>query len=144
MIDFNKIQGGVSKDHRGQIRFINEFDMTAVKRFYIIQNADVHLVRGWRGHRIEQRWFYVIKGGFVVQLIKINDWETPDKDLSVQQEILKADEMQILHVPAGYATAFRATDPDSELIVFADHPISHAILDDYTWPLEYFVNLVVG
>jgi len=32
----NYIQGGIAKDHRGEIRFMNEFDMSLVKRFYII------------------------------------------------------------------------------------------------------------
>ncbi|WP_394676731.1 WxcM-like domain-containing protein [uncultured Sphingobacterium sp.] len=143
MMDFDRIKGGVAKDHRGEIRFFNTFDMTEVKRFYIIKNADVDLIRGWRGHRIEQRWFYILKGSFVFHLIKINEWEEPDKHLPIQQQILANDEIQILYVPAGYATAFQATDPDSELMVFADYPLSHASFDDYTWSLDYFVNLEI-
>lgn len=40
------IRGGIAKDHRGQIRFVNDFDMSLVKRFYIIKNADTEIVRG--------------------------------------------------------------------------------------------------
>lgn len=49
----NIIQWGVAKDQRGQIRFVNDFDMSLVKRFYIIKNLDTELVRGWRAHKIE-------------------------------------------------------------------------------------------
>jgi dTDP-4-dehydrorhamnose 3,5-epimerase len=60
--------------------------------------------------------------------------------LPVEKRVLKAEELQVVHVPVGYGTAFRALENDSELLVFADHGIDHAPQDDYTWPLEYFVK----
>src|SRR5690606_41963258 len=86
MREINTIQGGIAEDHRGHIRFVNEFDMTQVKRFYIIKNKDTDLVRGWRAHRIEQRWFYVLSGSFSVDLIKIDDWENASPDLARSEE----------------------------------------------------------
>ncbi len=140
MKDISIIKGGEASDQRGQIRFVNDFDMSAVKRFYIITNADTELVRGWRGHRIEQRWFYVLSGAFEVSLLKIDNWGNASKDLPVHMKILRACNMQVLHVPKGYATAFRAIEANSELLVYADHPISHAPLDDHTWPIDYFIH----
>lgn len=136
----NKIIGGVAKDHRGQIRFVNDFDMTQVKRFYIIKNADTELVRGWRAHRMEQRWFYVLSGAFSVDLVQIDDWDNASPDLCVEKKILKAEEQQVLYVPAGYGTAFQALEPESELVVFADYGIDNAKNDDYTWAEDFFVN----
>lgn len=134
----NCITGGIAKDHRGHIRFVNDFDMSLVKRFYIIQNADTDLIRGWRAHRIEQRWFYVLSGVFSIDLVKIDNWENTARDLPVETKVLKADDQQVLHVPAGYGTAFRALEPGSQLLTFADHGIEHAKNDDYTWPADYF------
>lgn len=134
------IQGGIAQDQRGHIRFVNDFDMSLVKRFYMIKNADVELVRGWRAHRIEQRWFYVVAGAFEVELIQIDNWDEPAKDLPIERVNLESANMEVLHVPKGYGTTFRALQPDSELLVFADHGIEHAPLDDYTWPLEYFIG----
>lgn len=136
----SNIQGGIAKDHRGQIRFVNDFDMTQVKRFYIIKNADISLVRGWRAHRMEQRWFYVMSGSFTVDLVKIDDWSNASPNLPIERRVLKALENQVLHVPVGYGTAFQALEPDSELLVFADFSIENAVKDDYTWPKEYFVH----
>jgi len=136
----NIIQGGVEKDHRGQIRFVNDFDMTEIKRFYIITNVNVELVRGWRAHRIEQRWFYALKGSFFVDIVQISDWENVDSKSIVERRILKSDSMELLHLPPGYGTAFQAIEEESELLVFADYPISHAKYDDYTWAEHYFVN----
>ncbi|WP_104384579.1 WxcM-like domain-containing protein [Sphingobacterium sp. HMA12] len=140
MSELNLIQGGIAKDERGQIRFVNDFDMSLVKRFYIIKNADTELVRGWRAHRIEQRWFYVLSGSFNVDFVKIDNWENPASSLPVEKRILNAADMKILHVPAGYGTAFRALESDSELLVYADYPVSHAPVDDYTWKSDYFTN----
>lgn len=134
------IQGGIAKDERGQIRFVNDFDMSLVKRFYMIQNADVELVRGWRAHRIERRWFYIVAGAFEVDLVQIDNWEKPDINLEILKFKLDVSDMQVLYVPSGFGTAFRALQPNSELLVFADHGIEHAPLDDYTWPLEYFIG----
>jgi len=136
------ITGGIAKDHRGQIRFVNDFDMTAVKRFYSIKNADTELIRGWRAHRIEQRWFYVLSGSFELNLVQIDNWDNASPDLPVEKMILKAEEQQVIHVPMGYGTAFRALENGSELLVFADYGIAHAKNDDYTWPADYFVNRV--
>ncbi|MDR2283830.1 MAG: WxcM-like domain-containing protein [Sphingobacterium sp.] len=138
MIDI--IQGGMASDHRGAIRFVNTFDMTQVKRFYIIQNKDTELVRGWRAHRMEQRWFYLLSGSFVLDLVKIDDWEHASPDLTIERRILKADDRQVIHVPVGYGTAFQAIEEGSELLVFADYGIDNAPNDDYTWPSDYFVN----
>ena len=134
------IQGGIAKDHRGQIRFVNDFDMTQVKRFYIIKNADTELVRGWRAHRMEQRWFYVLSGSFTVDLVKIDNWEQPSVELDVERHVLHESDQQVLHVPVGYGTAFQSIEPDSELLVFADFGIENAKNDDYTWPVHYFVK----
>jgi len=135
------IQGGVAGDERGQIRFVNEFDMSLVKRFYIIKNADTELIRGWRAHRIEQRWFYVLSGSFSVGLVKIDKWESPDPSLPIVNVVLNASEMRVLHVPSGYGTAFKALESGSELLVYADYSIAHASLDDHTWASSYFKNL---
>lgn len=141
MIDF--IKGGIAKDVRGQIRFVNDFDMCSVKRFYIIKNADTELVRGWRAHRIEQRWFYVLSGSFSVDILEIDNWGSASNDLPVRKEVLRADDGLVLHLSPGYATAFQALENNSELMVFADHGIDHAIHDDYTYPLDYFINRTV-
>ncbi|MGO1245738.1 WxcM-like domain-containing protein [Sphingobacterium sp. JB170] len=137
----NHIPGGIAKDERGQIRFVNEFDMSLVKRFYVIKNVDTELIRGWRAHQIEQRWFYVLSGAFEINLIKIDNWEQASADLPVEKRLLSAENPEVLHIPKGYGTAIKATSPNSELLVFADHGIEHASKDDHTWELSYFQNL---
>lgn len=136
----NILQGGISTDHRGQIRFVNDFDMKQVRRFYIIKNNDTQVIRGWRGHRIEKRWIYVISGTFSVDLVKIDNWEESSRELPIERHILKANSQQLLFIPAGYAMSFRAMVIESEMLVYADHGLENAKNDDYTWPTDYFIS----
>lgn len=135
------IQGGVAKDLRGQIRFVNEFDMHSVRRFYLIKNSETKDARGWRAHRIEQRWFYVVTGKFQFGIVTIDDWTLPSRDLNIKYVKLDASENRILHVPPGHAVVFKSFDKLSELLVFSDFNLQHAALDDFTYDLEYFKNL---
>ncbi|WP_433895709.1 WxcM-like domain-containing protein [Sphingobacterium mizutaii] len=137
---FKFIQGGIAKDHRGQIRFVNSFDMKEVKRFYIITNSDLKLIRGWRAHKIEQRWFFVLSGSFKFEIVKIDDWNMPDRNLKIEEIVLDSKDNKVFHIPAGYGTSFRAIEPHSEILVFADYYLEHSSIDDYSYDLNYFVN----
>lgn len=132
------INGGHHIDERGQIYFVNDFDMTKVKRFYRIKHHDTSAIRGWRGHKIEQRWFHVYRGAFEIKLIEIDNWQTPGQFLHVTKMVLSAVEDSVLYIPAGFVTSLKATSANSEMIVFADYDIDHAKNDEYLFPLNYF------
>lgn len=134
------IQGGEASDQRGSIRFVNDFDMTEVKRFYIIENGYSNIIRGWRGHKMEKRWFYVLSGKFKLSLVKIDNWANPNQDLPVETMLISAIDQQVVVVPEGYATAFQAVESSSKLMVFANYGIENAKNDDYVWPQDYFFN----
>lgn len=138
---YSFIEGGISIDKRGQIRYVNEFDMTKIRRFYLIKNSDHKIIRGWRAHKVEERWFFVVSGSFIFNLVKIDNWISPSRELEIIKLDLEGINNKILHVPAGYGTAFQAKEDGSELLVFADHSIEHAEFDNYTYDPEYFVNL---
>lgn len=134
------IKGGSHTDHRGTLRFMNDFDMSPVRRFYTISHPDTQTTRGWRGHRIEQRWFYVTEGVFEIEFVSIDDWKSPSKDLPISSFIMASKNNEILHVPVGYATRIRALEDNSRVILFADYSIENTKLDDHLWPLDYFKN----
>ena len=135
------IKGGISRDERGQIRFVNEFDMDNIKRFYIIKNIDCNTLRGWRAHRIEKRWFYAVSGVLKIAVVRIDNWKTPSKDLPIKQFFLNSEKSDVLYVPEGYGTLIQAMEENSEVIVFADHNIDHAKYDDHVYSTDCFINL---
>ena len=44
------------------LRFCNDFDLSAVKRFYTVANSVAEPARGWIGHKRETKWFFPLKG----------------------------------------------------------------------------------
>ncbi len=145
MLDSRKkaslIVGSSHNDARGTVTFVNDFDMTEVKRFYRIKHQDTETIRGWRAHKIEQRWFHVTNGIFVIRLIAIDDFLSPTPSLPQKEFTLKAEDNAVLHVPVGYASAIQAKTTNSELIIFADYDIDNAKNDDYLYPIDYFNSL---
>lgn len=131
------LQGKKHQDERGVITYNNEFDASQIKRIYTIENHSVDFIRGWQGHKIEQRWFACMKGKFEISVIKIDDFENPSKDLAITKYILEDNELTYLHIPAGNITAIQALKKESKLLVLADYGIGE-VQDEYRFPLEYF------
>ena len=50
---YELITGGVFEDQRGKVVFVNDCDLTNVKRFYHIHHPNTYTVRAWQGHKIE-------------------------------------------------------------------------------------------
>lgn len=136
--EITTIPGGKHSDSRGTLEYVNGFDMSEIRRMYLIRHPDPSILRGWRGHKIEQRWFYAVSGSFEVRFVKIDDFEEPNPDLEISTYIISALEPQILHVPVGYASAFKALEKDASFLVYADTMIADADKDDYHYPIDYF------
>lgn len=131
------INGGSHSDTRGTVRFNNSFDATAIKRIYLIENSETTFVRGWQGHRIEQRWFSVLHGSFKIELIAIDDWEKPSKELEWFNFIVDAETLDVLHVPSGYVSSIQSLETGSKLLVMADYLLGD-IQDEYRFDIDYF------
>lgn len=118
-------------DNRGQLTFFNDFDMTSIRRFYITEHSDIDSIRAWQGHKLEQKWFYVLKGSFKVIVVEPDDWDQPSKKLPNKEFALHASSNEILHIGAGMATGFQALEPCSKLMIFSDVTLAQSIADDY-------------
>jgi dTDP-4-dehydrorhamnose 3,5-epimerase len=134
------IKGGKHTDSRGVLSYINGFDLSPVRRFYTIEHPTTEIVRGWRGHKIEQRWFSVVEGIFLVKLVQIDDWKNPNPALKQLSFTLSEAEHSVLHVPKGFASSLQALVPSSKILVFADSFAEDAIVDDYLFPTDYFTG----
>ena len=117
------LEGKKHQDERGIITYNNDFDATSIKRMYTIENADLHFIRGWQGHKIEQRWFSAMKGTFKIQILSIAYFEKGLKDLQPYCFVLKAGQMDILHVPAGFVSSIQALEVGAKLLVLADYKV---------------------
>lgn len=136
----NIIQGGIHQDERGKIVFANDFDLVDVRRLYHITHHSTETVRAWQGHKVEAKWFHCTAGSFLVKLAKIDNWENPDPQLTIETHILSADNSQVLYIPSGYANGFKALKADSSLMVFSDKGLEESKNDDFRFDKNYFFN----
>jgi dTDP-4-dehydrorhamnose 3,5-epimerase-like enzyme len=131
------INGGSHSDERGTLRFNNSFDATNIKRMYVIENKDTTFVRAWQGHRIEQRWLSVLQGSFKIELIAIDDWNNPSKELERSTFIIYAEKLDVLHVPSGYVSSIQSLEERAKLLVMADYLLGE-VQDEYRYDIDYF------
>lgn len=133
------IKGSNHQDSRGLLTFNNDFDASLVKRVYTIENFSTDFIRGWQGHRVEQRWFACMKGSFEIQTIELDNFENPSEQLNINTYLLTEKTLDILHVTSGHLTSIRALERQSKLLVMADYAVNE-IQDEYRFPLDYFKN----
>jgi len=128
------IQGDIYADARGSLRFCNDFDMGAVKRFYTISNSAECPDRGWIGHKKEVKWFFPLRGKTTIVLEPMNcsRAETPRR-----REVLalEADKPCVLKVEPGNWFCIKQ-DGNSEVMVFSDCRVGEFKDDDFRRPYE--------
>lgn len=133
------LKGNKHEDIRGIITYNNEFDASLVKRIYTIENNSTEFIRGWQGHKVEQRWFACMHGSFEIALIEVDDFKNPSRDLTISKYILSSETLTYLHVRAGFITSIKSLEEGSKLLVLADYGIGE-IDDEYRFELDYFTS----
>jgi len=132
------IQGGNFSDHRGTISYVNDFKFSDIERFYIISNSEGNPIRAWQGHKLDTKNFYCLTGSFNIHFIKIDNWENPSKELTVETIYVSANDSKIVHIPAGYANAIESLEKDSKLISFSTLPLANVGDDDVRYASDYW------
>lgn len=131
------IKGACYRDDRGELRYNNAFDASPVKRLYLIQNSESNPVRGWQGHRVEQRWFIAVVGAFAINAIKVDNWESPSNGLLADTFSINQENLNILHIPPGYITKIYSLEKGSVLLAMSDYLLGE-VKDEYRFPPDYF------
>ena len=134
------IKGGNFADHRGSMRFVNDFHFDDVKRFYFIKHPESSVIRAWQGHQFEKKYFYPISGSFVVAWVKIDDFENPSKDLIPEYHILSDANSEIISIPKGYANGLKALEPNSEILVLSDMDLEESVNEKIRYPADWWLN----
>ena len=134
------LKGGIFTDHRGSMRFVNDFRFGDVKRFYFIKHPDPTVVRAWQGHQFEKKYFYPIAGSFLVAWVKIDDFENPSRDLLPEYHILSTENSEIISVPKGYANGLKALEPNSELLIFSDMDLEESVNEKIRFSADWWLD----
>ena len=123
------ILGGSHTDARGKLRFCNDFDMSAVKRFYTIANSAEQLVRGWIGHRRETKWFFPLRGVTTIE-VEPMDLAAKDAEVAKSSVVLAAEKPSVLKVEPGNWFCVKQ-DGNAEVMVFSDCKVGEFENDDF-------------
>lgn len=129
------IKGDLFKDNRGKLFSCNRFDMSLVKRMYSIENCDSNYIRGWKGHKIETRWFFATKGSMIIYTILISDLENAHPSPVINTFKLNEDNLNILEVPPGFATSIKQYSNGDRICVYADYQLGVSGDEDLRWDL---------
>lgn len=112
-------KGGTYSDERGRLSFVNELSLLGVKRFYTILHPSTYVIRAWQGHRCEAKYFFPLRGRFLIAWTKIDDFANPSNELRAEYHILDDADREIVHIPGGYANGLKALKNGSELLVLS-------------------------
>lgn len=136
MSEIKVLTGGIFRDERGELVFMNEYNLAGASRYYIIKHDNTDVIRGWHGHQFEGKWFQCLKGAFNLAFVKVDNWEDPSPQLVPEKFHLTETKSELICLPEGYANCIRATEPDSMLLVFSGKELPEAALDSWRWPAQ--------
>jgi len=123
-MEVNLIHGGRHEDARGSLRFVNDFDMSEVRRFYTISNSAEQPKRGWIMHKRETKWFFPLCGVTTIQVEKAGgggEWRS---------FLLNAAEPAVLCVPPEHWFCIEQ-DGSAEVQVFSNCRVGEFPNDDF-------------
>lgn len=130
------IEGGVHRDARGTVRFLNRFDFSKVDRLYTIEPSAIGTLRGWVGHQRDWKWFSVLRGALKLGVVVPASWTAPTGRETVTEYRLADDTYQVLEVPPGHCTASLALTEGAILLVFSSGAIEAVATDDFRFPQD--------
>ncbi len=123
------INGDISVDERGIVKFVNDFDFNGVKRFYEVGSFARGHIRAWHGHKQENKYVYVISGS---ALIGVVDLETEE----IQKFTLSAAKPRVLWIPANCANGFMSLEDNTRVIFFSSSTLEESKNDDIRFPYD--------
>ena len=117
------IPGKKYEDERGFVFHNNNFDLKNIRRMYEIQNLNKHILRGWKGHLIESRWFLCTNGMADIKVKNLlNESQLGNKEYVFS---LKCRTGDILYVPKNHATLITLDHSDSKTLCFSDYSFNN-------------------
>lgn len=121
-------KGDVAIDDRGSVSFVNDFDPSVTKRFYVVSNHQKGFVRAWHGHQKEGKYVFVVSGAIKIGVISMKD------DRFGKTYVLSAIKPQVLYIPPGNYNGFKTLTDDAQVMFFSTLTMEKSSGDDYRKP----------
>jgi len=132
------IEGALAVDDRGELGFVNDFDLDEVKRFYLVSNHRSGFIRAWHAHKREAKYVTVVQGAAVIGAVEIDNWDDPSKDSKIWRYTLSSRKPSVLYIPAGYANGFMSLTKKTKLMFFSTSTLEESRGDDFRYDAYYW------
>ena len=137
------VEGAVAVDDRGKVQFCNDFDMSGIRRFYVVTNHENRFIRAWHAHKEETKFAYVASGAALLATVRIDDWNMPDKSATVLRFVLSEDKPGVLKIPGGHAHGAMNLRADTRIFFFSTSTVAESMNDDYRYDFDYWDSWAV-
>ena len=117
------INGGVSVDDRGSVRFVNDFNFDGVKRFYQVENHSKGFIRAWHGHKKEGKYVYVVNWSALIGVVNMDSEE-------INKFVLSSQTPKVLWIPPGHYNGFKSLEENTKILFFSTSTIEESLGDD--------------
>ena len=117
------INGGVSVDDRGSVRFVNDFNFDGVKIFYQVENHSKGFIRAWHGHKKEGKYVYVVNGSALIGVVNMDSEE-------INKFVLSSQTPKVLWIPPGHYNGFKSLEENTKILFFSTSTIEESLGDD--------------
>ena len=117
------INGGLSVDDRGSVRFVNDFNFDGVKRFYQVENHSKGFIRAWHGHKKEGKYVYVVNGSALIGVVNMDSEE-------INKFVLSSQTPKVLWIPPGHYNGFKSLEENTKILFFSTSTIEESLGDD--------------
>jgi len=132
------ISGGLAVDDRGELAFVNDFQLDGIKRFYVVENYRQGTVRAWHAHRHEGKYVFAAQGAAIVAAVEIDNWEHPSRQAKIHRFVLSSRRPAVLCIPEGYANGFMSLTADAKLVFFSTSSLEESRQDDVRYDAHYW------
>lgn len=114
---------------------INYNELPPIKRIYKVENFSKDTIRGMHFHKIEWKYFIIIKGSvkFVVSPTDIPSEKT-------QTFVLSEKKPEALIIPPNYYNGWRALEDHTILLGASSLSLEESLKDDYRIPPDNFLE----
>ena len=117
------MNGGISVDDRGSVRFVNDFNFENVKRFYQVENHRQGFIRAWHGHKKEGKYVYVSSGSALIGVVNM---ETE----KVEKFVLSSKSPRVLYIPPNNFNGFKSLEENTVILFFSTSTLEESLGDD--------------
>lgn len=125
--------GGLAVDDRGQVSFINDFNVGGIKRFYLVENHQKGFVRAWHGHEKEAKYVFVTKGAILL-CTRLLEGDQLGEDEEIKRVVLSAAKPQLAYIAPGLFNGFKTLTNDTQVMFFSTRTLEESKDDDIRRP----------